>query len=61
MGEKFALTPFMLDYPYKINFFPFKVSNDSVIPQILISVCLLSPTSGNYWVKLGFINNYKEL
>ena len=24
-------------------------------------VCLLSPTSGNYWVELGFINNYKEL
>ena len=23
-------------------------------------VCLLSPTSGNYWVKLDFINNCKE-
>ena len=23
-------------------------------------VCLLSPTSGNYWVELGFINNCKE-
>ena len=24
-------------------------------------VCLLSPTSGNYWVELGFINNCKKL
>ena len=23
-------------------------------------VCLLSPTSGNYWVELGFINNCKK-
>ena len=23
-------------------------------------VCLLSPTSSNYWVELGFINNCKE-
>ena len=23
-------------------------------------VCLLSPTSGNYWVELGFIKNCKE-
>ena len=23
-------------------------------------VCLLSPTSGNYWVELDFINNCKE-
>jgi hypothetical protein len=23
-------------------------------------VCLLSPTLGNYWVELGFINNCKE-
>ena len=23
-------------------------------------VCLLSPTSGIYWVELGFINNCKE-
>jgi hypothetical protein len=23
-------------------------------------VCLPSPTSGNYWVELGFINNCKE-
>ena len=23
-------------------------------------VCLLSPTSDNYWVELGFINNCKE-
>ena len=22
--------------------------------------CVMSPTSGIYWVKLGFINNYKE-
>jgi hypothetical protein len=32
----------------------------NVMPQILISVYLLSPTSGNYWVELGFINNCKE-
>ena len=31
-----------------------------VMPQILISVCTLSPTSGIYWVELGFINNCKE-
>ena len=31
-----------------------------VMPQILISVCVLSPTSGIYWVELGFINNCKE-
>ena len=23
--------------------------------------CVMSPTSGIYWVELGFINNYKEL
>jgi hypothetical protein len=28
-----------------------------VMPQNLISVCALSPTSGIYWVELGFINN----
>ena len=22
--------------------------------------CVMSPTSGIYWVDLGFINNYKE-
>ena len=22
--------------------------------------CVMSPTSGIYWVELGFINNYKE-
>jgi hypothetical protein len=31
-----------------------------VMPQNLISVCALSPTSGIYWVELGFINNCKE-
>ena len=36
----------------------------SVIPQFdsLCDVCgcVMSPTSGIYWVDLGFINNYKE-
>ena len=35
-----------------------------VIPQFdwLCDVyeCVMSPTSGIYWVDLGFINNYKE-
>ena len=37
---------------------------DVVIPQFdwLCNVCgcVMSPTSGIYWVDLGFINNYKE-
>ena len=37
---------------------------DIVIPQFdwLCDVCwcVMSPTSGIYWVELGFINNYKE-
>jgi hypothetical protein len=32
----------------------------TVMPQILISVCLLNLTLGNYWVELGFINNMQE-
>ena len=36
----------------------------SMIPQFdsLYDVCgcVMSPTSGIYWVDLGFINNYKE-
>ena len=32
----------------------------SVMLQNLISVCVLSPTSGIYWVELGVINNCKE-
>ena len=39
-------------------------SNPGVIPQFdwLCDVCgcVMSPTSGIYWVDLGFINNYKE-
>jgi hypothetical protein len=34
------------------------------MPQIHISVlcgCVLDPTSGTYWVELGFLNNWKEL
>ena len=38
--------------------------NISVMPQFdwLFDVygCVMSPTSGIYWVELGFINNYKE-
>ena len=38
--------------------------SDGVMPQFdwLYDVCgcVMSPTSGIYWVDLGFINNYKE-
>ena len=35
-----------------------------VIPQFDgrcdVCGCVMSPTSGIYWIELGFINNYKE-
>ena len=38
---------------------------DIVMPQFdwLYDVCgcVMSPTSGIYWIELSFINNYKEL
>ena len=35
---------------------------DALILIVLCDVCgyVMSPTSGIYWVELGFINNYKE-
>ena len=46
---------------YVASAFPWVVI---VIPQFdwLCDVCgcVMSPTSGTYWVDLGFINNYKE-
>ena len=40
------------------------LSGEIVMPQFdwLCDVCgyVMSPTSGIYWVDLGFINNYKE-
>ena len=40
------------------------VTSDNVMPKFdwLCDVCgyVMSPTSGSYWVNLGFNNNYKE-
>ena len=33
---------------------------DAPIWLIVCSMCVMSPTSGIYWVELDFINNYKE-